>query len=119
MPKRLPSGLGKAFDLGLKPVLPCTRRSQRYKGVARPSNRYQTRRLVSDGCQSGRLGTPGKRVYRKVPRGRIPPHPPQLSSSYSSTGKILSVVRIAAKPPFLHCLSPTTAGLLPVLAAGG
>src|SRR5215469_9255213 len=31
---------------------------------------------VSDGCQSGRLGTPGERVYRKVPRVRIPPHPP-------------------------------------------
>src|SRR6516164_8624135 len=29
-----------------------------------------------DGCQSGRLGTPGERVYRKVPRVRIPPHPP-------------------------------------------
>ena len=32
-----------------------------------------------DGCQSGRLGTPGKRVYRKVPRVRIPPHPPCVS----------------------------------------
>jgi hypothetical protein len=32
--------------------------------------------LLLDGCQSGRLGTPGKRVYRKVPRVRIPPHPP-------------------------------------------
>jgi hypothetical protein len=32
--------------------------------------------LLSDGCQSGRLGTPGERVYRKVPRVRIPPHPP-------------------------------------------
>jgi hypothetical protein len=35
-------------------------------------------RLVLDGCQSGRLGTPGKRVYRKVPRVRIPPHPKEL-----------------------------------------
>ena len=32
-------------------------------------------KLLLDGCQSGRLGTPGKRVYRKVPRVRIPPHP--------------------------------------------
>jgi hypothetical protein len=48
----------------------------RHKGVASTGNRYQTRRLVSDGCQSGRSGTPGKRVYRKVPRVRIPPHPP-------------------------------------------
>ena len=46
------------------------------EGVASAGNRHQTRRLVSDGCQSGRLGTPGKRVYRKVPRVRIPPHPP-------------------------------------------
>jgi hypothetical protein len=26
-------------------------------------------------CQSGRLGTTGNRVYRKVPRVRIPPSP--------------------------------------------
>ena len=67
--------------------LPSTRRQsrgpgvlafRRYKGVARAINRHQTRRLVSDGCQSGRLGTPGKRVYRKVPRVRIPPHPPHF-----------------------------------------
>ncbi len=29
-----------------------------------------------DGWQSGRLRTPGKRVYRKVTGVRIPPHPP-------------------------------------------
>ena len=31
---------------------------------------------TKDGWQSGRLRTPGKRVYRKVPGVRIPPHPP-------------------------------------------
>ncbi len=33
--------------------------------------------LGTDGCRSGRTGSPGKRVYSKrVPRVRIPPHPP-------------------------------------------
>lgn len=31
---------------------------------------------TKDGWQSGRLRTPGKRVYRKVSGVRIPPHPP-------------------------------------------
>jgi hypothetical protein len=47
--------------------------------VETPSFQLQCRSLAFlDGCQSGRLGTPGKRVYRKVPRVRIPPHPPGL-----------------------------------------
>src|SRR6202030_2373227 len=48
----------------------------RRKEVETASQRPECHRLVPDGCQSGRLGTPGKRVYRKVPRVRIPPHPP-------------------------------------------
>jgi hypothetical protein len=40
--------------------------------------------LELDGCQSGRLGTPGKRVYRKVPRVRIPPHPPLFQKNPNS-----------------------------------
>jgi hypothetical protein len=71
------------FQCGSPPI--GLRRFRHYKGVARTINRHQTRRLVSDGCQSGRLGTPGKRVYRKVPRVRIPPHPPIDSSSNSSS----------------------------------
>ena len=35
----------------------------------------------TDGCRSGRTGSPGKRVYPiRVPRVRIPPHPPVFQS---------------------------------------
>ena len=37
---------------------------------------YTTKSALLDGWQSGRLRTPGKRVYRKVSGVRIPPHPP-------------------------------------------
>ena len=37
--------------------------------------RRRTREGEKDGWQSGRLRTPGKRVYRKVTGVRIPPHP--------------------------------------------
>jgi hypothetical protein len=79
------------FQCGSPPI--GLRRFRHYKGVARTINRHQTRRLVSDGCQSGRLGTPGKRVYRKVPRVRIPPHPPHFGVRTNH----LSVTRV--KPP--------------------
>jgi hypothetical protein len=78
---RLLSDLGSTTLLTeiKKTILPLSRRYRRYKGVATAINRHQNRRLASDGCQSGRLGTPGKRVYRKVPRVRIPPHPPDFA----------------------------------------
>jgi hypothetical protein len=54
------------------------RHGPRRKEVETVLQTQECLRLVLDGCQSGRLGTPGKRVYRKVPRVRIPPHPKEL-----------------------------------------
>ena len=42
-----------------------------------------TRHSKKERCQSGRSSTLGKRVYRKVPRVRIPPSPPGQIRRYA------------------------------------
>ena len=72
LPPRLEQSLfGDRLSLAVPPKISCKRV---------PSASMSSPRL--DGCQSGRLGTPGERVYRKVPRVRIPPHPKYLEIWY-------------------------------------
>ena len=57
-----------------------------------------------DGCQSGRLGTPGERVYCKVPRVRIPPHP-QPDTTYLSPDIYVFVPPLHSQGPYNTTLS--------------
>src|SRR3989304_5648710 len=64
--------------------------------------------LTAEGCQSGRSGTPGERVYLRVPWVRIPPPPPRGRGGGPPAG-VLGVFFHPPAPPGAPARKPADA----------
>ncbi len=70
----------------IPPPPPARKREVGSKGRRPTSYLVPLTSIRAEGCQSGRLGTPGERVYLRVPWVRIPPPPPSLGNKRQEVG---------------------------------